>query len=81
MDVVGLYVVLNLGGDGERTAFAAGWWLRPTPVRLGRFVSTLISRVGLIQAGLFAVALVAMAAVGRGAAVLCDGGGHDAVAS
>jgi hypothetical protein len=62
--MVGLYVVLNLVAT-VRTAFAAGWWLRPTPVRLSPFVSTLVSRVLLIQVGLFVVALIAMAAIGR----------------
>jgi hypothetical protein len=62
--MVGLYVVLNLIAT-VRTAFAAGWWLRPTPVRLGQFASTLASRVLLIQIGLFVVALGAMAAIGK----------------
>ena len=62
--MVGLYVLLNLVAT-VRTAFAAGWWLRPTPVRPGRFMSVLTSRVLLIQVGIFAAALVAMAAIGR----------------
>lgn len=62
--MVGLYVVLNLVAT-VRTAFAAGWWLRPTPVRLEHFAGTLASRVLLIQVGLFVVALGALAAIGR----------------
>jgi hypothetical protein len=62
--MVGLYVVLNLVAT-VRTALAAGWWLRPTPIRLGQFASTLVARVLLIQIGLFVVALSAMAAIGR----------------
>jgi hypothetical protein len=59
--MVGLYVLMNLVAT-VRTAFAAGWWLRPTPVRLEQFTAALASRALLIQIGVFAAALVAVAA-------------------
>jgi hypothetical protein len=62
--MTGLYVLLNLVAT-VRTAFAAGWWLRPTPVRLGRFAYALVSRVLVIQVGVFVAALFAVAAIGR----------------
>jgi hypothetical protein len=62
--MVAVYLVLSLVAT-VRTAFAAGWWLRPTPVESGRFTRTLISRVLLIQAGVFVAAVLAGAAIGR----------------
>lgn len=62
--MVGLYVLLNLVAT-VRTAFAAGWWLTPTPVALGPFTRTLISRVLLIQVSLFVAAVVFLAALGE----------------
>jgi hypothetical protein len=62
--MVGLYVLLNLVAT-VRTAFAAGWWLTPTPVLFGPFTRTLVSRVLLIQASLFAAALVFIGALGE----------------
>ena len=60
--MIGLYVLMNLVAT-VRTAFAAGRWLGPTPVRLGRFTSALISRALLIQVGVFTAGLLAVDAV------------------
>ena len=62
--MVGLYVLLNLVAT-VRTAFAAGGWLRPTPVRFAPFTRTLMSRALLIQAGIFSVALLFLGGVGE----------------
>jgi hypothetical protein len=62
--MVAVYLVLSLVAT-VRTAFAAGWWLRPTPVESGRFTRTLVSRVLLIQTGVFVAAVLAVAAIGR----------------
>ncbi|MEJ1966600.1 MAG: hypothetical protein WDO56_35700 [Gammaproteobacteria bacterium] len=59
--MAGLYVLMNLVAT-VRTAFAAGWWLRPTPVRFVRFTGTLVSRTLVIQLAVFAAGLVAIAA-------------------
>ena len=60
--MVGLYVLMSLVAT-LRTTFAAGPWLAPTPVRLGRFTTALISRALIIQVGVFAAALIAVDAV------------------
>ena len=62
--MVGLYVLLNLVAT-VRTAFAAGWWLKPTPVRFGPFMRTLISRALAIQLSVFAVALIFLGGIGE----------------
>lgn len=59
--MAGLYVLMNLVAT-VRTAFAAGWWLRPTPIRLAPFAVTLVSRTFVIQLGVFAAGMVAVAA-------------------
>ena len=58
--MVGLDLRMNLVAT-VRTAFAAGWWLRPTPVRFERFTMALISRALLVQVGVFTATLFAIA--------------------
>ena len=60
--MVGLYVLMSLVAT-LRTTFAAGPWLAPTPVRLGRFTTALISRALLIQVCVFAAGMIAIDAV------------------
>lgn len=62
--MVGLYVLLNLVAT-VRTAFAAGWWLAPTPVRFGPFARTLTYRAGLIQVSVFSIALIFLGGIGE----------------
>jgi hypothetical protein len=62
--MVGLYVLFNLLAT-VRAASAAGWWLRPTPVRFGPFTRALTSRALLIQVGVFSIAMFFLGAVGE----------------
>jgi hypothetical protein len=59
-----LYLVMNLVAT-IRTAFAAGRWLRPTPIQLGPFARTLISRAFVIQLAVLAGLLIALIASGK----------------
>jgi hypothetical protein len=59
--MVALYVVINLVAT-IRTAFAAGWWLMPTPVERSPFTRTLVSRALLIQVAVLGGLLLALIA-------------------
>ncbi len=48
-----------------RVAFAAAWWMAPTPTRLGRFTAALVHLAWLRQLAACVLALAALAAFGR----------------
>jgi hypothetical protein len=57
--------LLALLASVVRVAFAAAWWMAPTPTRLGPFTAALVHLAWLRQATVCVLALTALAALGR----------------